>query len=113
MNRILTTNDRILFQRKAGGIQLEAPGTHFGGYDPTTKDAVFNEFSTAGFRIGHTLIREAFSLGTAPRRSDIFTETSAVDFFQPSPLHNVSLGVNPYTGFYVGLVFDRAFDFDA
>lgn len=113
MNRILTTNDRILFQRKAGGILLEAPGTFFSGYDPRAKTTVFNEFATAGFRIGHTLIREAFSLGTAPRRSNIFTETSTVDFFEPSPLHNVNLGVNPYTGFYVGLVFDRAFAFDA
>lgn len=91
---------------------MEENGTFFDGYNPEAETTAFNEFSTAGFRIGHTLIRETFSLRTAPRFVDLLA-TSTVTFFDPRDLHDVTLGVNPYTGFYMGLVFDRAFAFDA
>lgn len=91
---------------------MKAPGTFFDGYDPSVKTTVSNAFATAGFRIGHTLIREEFSLRTAPRFNDLLA-LSTVTFFDPSDLYNVALGVNPYTGFYMGLVFDRGLEFDA
>ena len=73
---------------------------------------MFNEVSTAAFRMGHTLIRENFTLATGPRFNDRVGE-SPVDFFDPAPLSDLDFGVNPYTGFYLGLVLERAFDFDA
>ncbi|XP_020619604.1 chorion peroxidase-like, partial [Orbicella faveolata] len=97
--------------RQEAGVALEAPGTFFDGYDPFVKCVMFNEFSTAGLRIGHTLIRETFTLADGVRRVDRLNE-SAVDFFDPAVLYELNLGVNPYTGLYLGLALERAFEFD-
>ena len=108
---ILTTNDRLLFQRKEAGVALEAPGTFFDGYDPFVKASMFNEFSTVGLRLGHTLIRENFTLANGVRARNHLGE-SMVTFFNPEVLYDLNLGVNPYTGIYLGLALERAFNFD-
>ena len=90
---------------------MEAPGTFFGGYDPFVKAVMFNEFSTAGLRIGHTLIRESFTLADGVSEVNRLGE-SMVTFFNPEVLYDLNLGVNPYTGIYLGLALEKAFDFD-
>ena len=90
---------------------MEAPGTFFGGYDPFVKASMFNEFSTVGLRLGHTLIRENFTIADGVRGVDRLSE-STVTFFNPEVLYDLNLGVNPYTGMYLGLALERAFDFD-
>ena len=109
---MLTTNDRLLFQRQDAGVELEAPGTFFDGYDPFVKATMFNEFSTAAFRIGHTLIRENFTVADGVRPNRDRLSQSVVTFFNPEVLYDLNLGVNPYTGLYLGLALERAFEFD-
>ena len=90
---------------------MEAPGTFFGGYDPFVKASMFNEFSTVGLRLGHTLIRETFTIADGVRGVDRLSE-STVTFFNPEVLYELNLGVNPYTGIYLGLALERALEFD-
>lgn len=90
---------------------MEAPGTRFGGYDPFIKASMFNVFSTAALRIGHTLIRETFTLANGVRGVNRLNE-SVVTFFDPAVLYELELGVNPYTGIYLGLALERALEFD-
>ena len=111
MNGYLTTNDRLLFQRQEAGVALEAPGTFFGGYDPFVKAVMFNEFSTVGLRLGHTLIWENFTIADGVRGMDSLSE-STVTFFNPEVLYDLNLVVNPYTGIYLGLALGRALEFD-
>lgn len=105
------TDDRLLFQRQAAGVALEPPGQFFDGYDTSIKPQMFNEFSTAGLRMGHTLIRETFTVADGPTGNDRLSE-SPVTFFDPQLLFDLNLGVNPYGGVFLGLVLERAFDFD-
>ena len=90
---------------------MAAPGTFFDGYDPFIKASMFNVFSTAAFRIGHTLIRETFTLADGVRGVDRLNE-SVVTFFDPAVLYELDLGMNPYTGIYLGLAMERALEFD-
>ena len=90
---------------------MEAAGTFFDGYDPFIKASMFNVFSTAGLRIGHTLIRETFTIADGVRGVDRLNE-SVVTFFDPAVLYELGLGVNPYTGIYLGLALERALEFD-
>ena len=90
---------------------MEAPGTFFGGYDPFVKASMLNEFSTVGLRLGHTLIRGNFTIADGVRRVDRLDESTA-NFFNPEVLYDLNLGVNPYTGIYLGLALERAFKFD-
>lgn len=110
-NEWLPTLIPSLALRKEAGVALEAPGTLFGGYDPFTKASMFNVFSTAALRIGHTLIRETFTLADGVRGGNRLNE-SVVTFFDPAVLYELELGVNPYTGIYLGLALERALDFD-
>lgn len=103
--------NRLLFQRQEGGVELEAPGRYFNGYDPSIRSTIINAFATAGLRIGHTLIRENFTVSDGVRFFDRLSQ-SPVDFFNPGPLFDPNLGVNPYTGFYLGLAGVRAGEFD-
>ena len=79
---------------------LAANGTFFDGYDPFIKASMFNVFSTAALRIGHTLIRETFTLADGVRGADRLNE-SVVTFFDPAVLYELELGVNPYTAIYL------------
>ena len=101
----------LAFQRVNAGVKLEPDGQFFEGYDPSARPAMINSFSTAALRMGHTLIREDFTLdnGIRPVRN---LSTVAVDFFKPEVLFNESIGVNPYGAIFRGLVLDRAFRFD-
>ena len=90
---------------------MEAPGTFFDGYDPFIKASMFNVFSTAALRIGHTLIRENFTIADGVRPVDRLSQ-SVVTFFDPAVLYELELGVNPYTGIYLGLALERALEFD-
>ncbi|XP_068680245.1 peroxidasin-like [Montipora foliosa] len=47
---------------EAAGILLEPAGTFFTRYDPHVFPDIFNSFSTAALRMGHTLIRGDFRL---------------------------------------------------
>ena len=90
---------------------MAAPGTFFDGYDPFIKASMFNVFSTAALRIGHTLIRETFTIADGVRAVNRLNE-SVVTFFDPAVLYELELGVNPYTGIYLGLALERALEFD-
>ncbi|XP_078362044.1 peroxidasin homolog [Oculina patagonica] len=48
--------------RANAGIELEPAGQFFEGYDPAVNPEMFNSFSTAALRMGHTLIRNFFRL---------------------------------------------------
>ena len=111
LSKRVITDDRLLFQRQAAGVALEPPGQFFDGYDPSLTAQMFNEFSTAGLRMGHTLIRETFTVADGPTGNDRLSE-DPVDFFNPALLYNLNLGVNPYGGVFLGLVLERALDFD-
>ena len=41
---------------------MESEGQFFNGYDPKQDTQMFNVFSTAVLRMGHTLIRDVFKL---------------------------------------------------
>ena len=90
---------------------MEAPGTFFDGYDPFVQASMLNEFSTVALRLGHTLIRETFTIANGVRGVNRLSE-STVTFFNPEVLYELNLGVNPYTGIYLGLALERGFDFD-
>ena len=107
----MCVTNRLLFQRQEGGVELEDPGRFFNGYDPSIRSTIINAFATAGLRIGHTLIRENFTVSDGVRFIDRLSQ-SPVDFFNPGPLFDPDLGVNPYTGFYLGLAGVRAGEFD-
>ena len=90
---------------------MEAPGKYFEGYDPNIRSTIINSFATAGLRIGHTLILDNFTVSDGVGFFNRLSE-SPVDFFQPASLFDPNLGVNPYTGFYLGLAGVRAGEFD-
>jgi len=100
-----------LFQRRKAGVALEADGTFSNDYAPEINSTIINSFATAGLRIGHTLIRENFTVSSGVDLIDQLSQ-SPVDFFNPGPLNDPNLGVNPYTGLYLGLAGIRAGEFD-
>lgn len=93
---------------------MEPDGQFYNGYDPAARSEMFNGFSTAALRMGHTLIREDFALnnGTRPMRN---LPRIGVDFFRPEALfHEAGIGgFNPYGAIFRGLVLDSTFQFDA
>ncbi|XP_078362045.1 peroxidasin homolog [Oculina patagonica] len=97
--------------RKNAGVMLEPDGQFFEGYDPAARPEMFNVFSTAALRMGHTLIRDDFAIdnGTRPVRD---LPRVALDFFKPEFLFDDSFNINPYGGIFLGLVLDRALQFD-
>ena len=100
-----------MFQRRKAGVALEADGTFSNDYAPEINSTIINSFATAGLRIGHTLIRENFTVSSGVDLIDQLSQ-SPVDFFNPGPLNDPNLGVNPYTGLYLGLAGIRAGEFD-
>ncbi|XP_020623594.1 peroxidasin homolog [Orbicella faveolata] len=97
--------------RRKAGVALEADGTFSNDYAPEINSTIINSFATAGLRIGHTLIRENFTVSSGVDLIDQLSQ-SPVDFFNPGPLNDPNLGVNPYTGLYLGLAGIRAGEFD-
>ena len=93
---------------EAAGILLEPAGTFFTRYDPHVFPDIFNSFSTAALRMGHTLIRGAFRLDVRSRRAGNYPRLEVKDFFNPTPLFQEINGQNPYELIVRGLTQDRA-----
>ena len=93
----------LLLQRNSSGI-LPLQEGFFTGYDPTVKAALFNSFSTAALRMGHTLIRDQMEL--LIRGLDDQNQPEPIptrEFFDPSFLYQVIQGNSPYGLLFRGL----------
>ena len=105
-NRITLTSfgSIILLQRRKEGIFLEPKGKFFKGYNVSADAQCTNAFSTAAFRMGHSMIRDTFVLlGTNFARSqfDQPNELQTKDFFNPYRFYQA--GDNAYGGILLGL----------
>lgn len=102
----------FLFQRRNAGVLLEPRGEFFTGYDPHVSPAMFNVFSTAALRMGHTLIRGEFQLDVRGSNNANDPELDSGDFFNPAPLFEKIQGFNPYGLIIRGLALDPAHEID-
>jgi len=101
-------------QRRQNGLLLERKGSFFTQYDPTINAQMFNSFSTAAFRMGHTLIRDTFALLSPSFNRTAFdspNELDTRDFFNPDRFYQP--GDNAYGGILLGLLRNFARNFDA
>lgn len=98
--------------RRNAGVLLEARGQFFTGYDPHVSPAMFNVFSTAALRMGHTLIRGEFQLDVRGSNNANDPELNSGDFFNPAPLFEKIQGFNPYGLIIRGLALDPAHEID-
>lgn len=98
----------LLFKLRKNGILLEPPGTFFLGHDPNEDATTFNSLAAAAFRMGHSLIREAFGQFSKDFRR--LGEVSVTRFFDPSSLYK--LRNNGIDGLNLGLVREQAQQFD-
>ena len=102
----------FLFQRRNAGILLEPRGQFFTGYSPLVSPAIFNVFSTAALRMGHTLIRGEFQLDVRGSNNANDPELNVRDFFNPAPLFEKIQGFNPYGLIIRGLTLRPAHEID-
>ena len=94
-----------LFQRDNAGLSLVPDGQFFTGYDPTVNPEMINSFSTAAFRFGHSLIRNAFALLDRRFSRQGFGEPTDIptrDFFNAERFFRP--GNNAYGGILLGLI---------
>lgn len=98
----------LLCQRRAHNLKLEPMGQFFNGYDPNIDASTFNSLAAAGFRMGHSLIRE--SLGQFSKEFQRLGEIPITRFFDPSSLYELTN--NGIDGINLGLVTEPAQRFD-
>jgi len=98
----------VLFSKELrdnAGLSLVPDGQFFTGYDSTVNPEMINSFSTAAFRFGHSLIRNAFALFDRRFSRQGFGEPTDIptrDFFNAERFFRP--GNNAYGGILLGLI---------
>lgn len=103
----------LSLQRNSTGLLLLQGNQTFDQYSPNISVQMINSFSTAAFRMGHTLIRQDFPLLNPNFQRNGFGQPDAIltrDFFNPSRFYQP--GRNVFGGILLGLARIRARQFD-